>query len=69
MHLCNRNALDAHAPDRAFDLDGAFRALFLLSREMLADAGHPGSDRASLLISVSRALRAPLDTLISETFS
>jgi Fe-S-cluster containining protein len=69
VHLCNRNAQDASAPDDAFDLDGAFRALFLLSREMLADAGHPGSDRASLLISVSRALRAPVDTLIGETFS
>lgn len=50
-----------------FDLDGVYRDLFSLSKELLRDAGHGDLDRASLLISVSKAISTPLEALINES--
>lgn len=48
----------------AFDLDLAQRELYLLSGDLLAQAGIGDPERASLLISMSQALKSPLE----ETF-
>ncbi len=49
----------------AFDLDGAYRELFGLSKRLLARAGAADTERASLLVSVSRSMKTPIDELIS----
>jgi Fe-S-cluster containining protein len=49
-----------------FDLDGVYRELFFLSAEILKSAGKDDSERASLLISVSKAITTSLENLLRE---
>ena len=49
-----------------FDLDAVYRELFVLSQEFLRNAECDDPDKASLLISVSKAVRTPLENLIHE---
>ncbi|MGD2127623.1 MAG: YkgJ family cysteine cluster protein [Desulfobacteraceae bacterium] len=51
-----------------FDLDGVYRDLYTLSKELLNTAGKDDPEKASLLISVPKAISASLDDLIHETF-
>ncbi|MBW2609954.1 MAG: YkgJ family cysteine cluster protein [Deltaproteobacteria bacterium] len=50
-----------------FDLDSVYRDLFALSKELLEQAGEKDIERASLLISVSKALRTPIQKLTGES--
>jgi Fe-S-cluster containining protein len=50
----------------AFDLDGAYQKLYELSRELLEGEGRRDLERASLLISVSKAIRTPLEDLMAD---
>lgn len=47
-----------------FDLDRAYRELYLLSNELLKTAGIQNSERASLLMSVAGVIRTPLTELV-----
>ena len=49
-----------------FDLNGMYRKLYILSRELLEKAGQKDTEKASLLISVAKAIRTPVDDLIEE---
>jgi len=49
-------------------LDGVYRNLYTLSRELLSEAGGKNPDKAAYLISVPRAIGASFDELIRETF-
>lgn len=51
----------------AFDLDSVYRDLFILSKELLNSAGKEDSERASLLISVSKAIRTPSKDLMNKS--
>jgi len=46
-----------------FDLDGVYRDLYFLSTELLKGAGEDNPEKASLLISVSKAITTPLEDL------
>ena len=46
------------------DLDGIYRDLFGLSKELLRSAGREDAEKASLLISLSKAIKTPLEGLI-----
>jgi Fe-S-cluster containining protein len=48
-----------------FDLDGAYRELYFLSTELLKGAGE-ATEKASLLISVSKAITTPLKDLLRQ---
>lgn len=48
-----------------FDLDGAYRELYLLSTELLKGAGEDAG-KASLLISVSKSITTPLKDLLRQ---
>jgi Fe-S-cluster containining protein len=48
-----------------FDLDGAYRELYILSTELLKGAGED-TEKASLLISVSKAITTPLKDLLRQ---
>ena len=46
-----------------FDLDGVYRDLYFLSTELLKSAGQDDPEKASLLISVSKAITTSLEDL------
>jgi len=49
-----------------FDLEGIYRDLYLLSTELLKSAGQDDPEKASLLISVSKAITASLEDLLRQ---
>jgi len=49
-----------------FDLDGVYRDLFFLSTELIKSAGRDDPGKASLLISVSKAITTPLEDLLRQ---
>jgi Fe-S-cluster containining protein len=51
-----------------FDLDGIFRDLYLLSKELLESVEKADPEKASLLISVPKVITASLDEIIKESF-
>ena len=51
-----------------FNLDGAYRNLYIFSKELLSTAGKGDPGKATLLISVSKAISTPVETLINENF-
>ena len=65
--VCGKAAFEKGASYPVFDLDGAYRELFLLTQELLLKGGEDNQEKASLLISVSRALRTPLEETIHES--
>jgi hypothetical protein len=64
--VCGKTGFKDNGPYPTFDLDGAYHDLYTLSRELLMDLGIDPSDRASLLISISKTIRTPLDELLHE---
>ncbi|MCP4667092.1 MAG: hypothetical protein GY849_12080 [Deltaproteobacteria bacterium] len=53
----------------AFDLDAAYADLFGLSKEFLEISEYGDPEKGSFLISVPKAISAPLEQLIHETFA
>ena len=49
-----------------FDLDGVYRDLYFLSTELLKTVGGNDPEKASLLISVSKAITTPLEELLHQ---
>jgi Fe-S-cluster containining protein len=49
-----------------FDLDSLYQKLYVLSQELLEKAGQKDTGQAALLVSVSKAIRTPVDDLIKE---
>jgi Fe-S-cluster containining protein len=52
-----------------FDLDGVYRDLYLLSTELLKAGGQDDPEKASLLISVSKAITTSLNELLRQKLS
>lgn len=61
---CWKAAFAKGEPYPAFNLDGAYRELYRLSEKLLARAGQKDMERASLLLSVSKSIRTPVEELI-----
>ncbi|MBN1849179.1 MAG: YkgJ family cysteine cluster protein [Deltaproteobacteria bacterium] len=64
--VCGKTGFEDKGTYPVFDLDNIYRDLYLLSRELLTEAGSDDPDRASLLISVSKTIQTPLDKLLHE---
>ncbi len=64
--VCQKAGFKEGTSYPAFDLDRVHHELYLLSRELLAGYGTVDPEQASLLISVSRALRTPLEEILAE---
>ncbi len=62
--VCGKAGFERGRVYPAFDLDSIYQSLFTLSKELLKGTGDKDLDRASLLISVSKAIRTPLEDLI-----
>lgn len=64
--VCGRSGFQAGESYPAFDLDGVYRSLYGLSLELLQSAGTDDPEKASLLISLSKAITTPVDLIIRE---
>jgi Fe-S-cluster containining protein len=65
---CGKTKFEQGLSYPVFDLDGVYRNLYALSKELLNKAGGKDPEKAAFLISVPRAVSASLDELIWETF-
>jgi Fe-S-cluster containining protein len=66
VRVCGKTRFEKGQSYPVFDLDGAYRDLHVLSMELLKAEGQQDLEKASLLISVSKALRTPCDRLLSD---
>ena len=64
--VCRLSGFEQGVSYPAFDLDGVFRDLYDMSKELVEKAGGEDPERAGLLISVSKILTTPLESLIHE---
>lgn len=62
--VCGKTGFKSGQTYPLFDLDRAYRELYLLSNELLKTAGRQDSERASLLMSVAGVIRTPLTELV-----
>jgi len=67
--VCGKAGFKSGESYPVFDLDGIYRELYILSKELLnsSDVGDP--NKADFLISSPKAIGTPLEHLINETFS
>ena len=66
--VCGKAEFKKGEPYPIYDLDGIYRELFTLSKELLNSAEKGDPEKASLLISVPKAIRTTSDDLIYEIF-
>jgi len=66
--VCGKSGFKQGKSFPVFDLDGVYRDLYALSRELLKAEGKDDPEKASLLFSISRVISAPLDEILHETF-
>jgi len=66
--VCGKAGFEKDQSYPTFNLDGAHRELYRLSKELLAHAGGKHPEAASLLISVSKVIKTPVEELINESF-
>lgn len=64
--VCGLSGFEQGVSYPAFDLDGVFRDLYDMSRELVEKEGGEEPERAGLLVSVSKALTTPLASLVHE---
>jgi len=63
--VCGQAGFKKEQTYPVFDLDGTHRELHQLSKELLERAGEKNSERASLLLSVSKVIKTPVEELIT----
>ncbi len=67
--VCKESAFKARKSYPAFDLDATYKELYLLSGELLGGSqAAQAAEKASLLVSVSMAIRTPIEDIITEDF-
>lgn len=68
-HVCGKAGFEKGKTYPVFDLDRVYQDLFQLSKGVLEEAGVRNEQKASLLISMSKALKTPLEDLIKKDFT
>lgn len=66
--VCGKSGFKQGEKYPVFDLDAMYRKLHVLSRELVEAAGQKDMEKASLLISVAKAIQTPVHDLIAEAF-
>jgi len=66
VRTCGKAKFDSGRQYPVFDLDGAYRDLYTLSCELLDLLGETDKNKASLLISVPKALTTPVEQFLKE---
>jgi Fe-S-cluster containining protein len=68
VRVCPSAAFKPEETYPAFDLDGVHKALYQLSKEILVERGAGGLEKASLLVSMSKAIKTPAEELLAGNF-
>jgi Fe-S-cluster containining protein len=68
VRVCPSAAFKPEETYPVFDLDGVHKALYQLSKKILAERGAEDLEKASLLVSVSKALKAPAEEILAGNF-
>jgi Fe-S-cluster containining protein len=63
VHVCPKSDFKREEAYPAFDLDAAYNELYRLSKEMLIRGKAEDSEKASLLISLSKTIKTPLQKI------
>jgi Fe-S-cluster containining protein len=63
-HVCDKAHFKDGETYPTFDLDAAYKALHQLSKDLLQEAGKENLEKASYLLSVSKAIGTPIEELI-----
>ncbi len=66
--VCGKTGFQKGVTYPTFDLDKVYKELYLLSKELLQQARCQNLGKATLLISVSKAIKTPLINLIKKDF-
>jgi Fe-S-cluster containining protein len=66
IRACPKNLFRPGQSYPAFDLDGAHRAMYLMSVELLSGRHGSPNDGASFLVSVGKAITTPWDDLVKD---
>jgi len=64
--VCGKAGFEKGGSYPTFDLDSVYRDLFELSKELLAGLGEEDMEKASLLVSLSKAILTPMEILVRE---
>ncbi len=64
--VCGKAGFQKNQTYPTFNLDGVYRELYQLSTELLGKAGEKAQEKASLLLSVSKVIKTPIDELIGQ---
>jgi Fe-S-cluster containining protein len=67
-HVCGKARFIKGETYPVFDLDQVYKDLFLLSKGILDEAKIDNTEKASLLISMSKVIQTPVDDLIRKDF-
>ena len=68
VRVCPAAAFKAEETYPVFDLDGVYKALYQLSKEILVQRGAEDLEKASLLVSMSKALKTPAEEILAGNF-
>lgn len=68
LKVCGRSGFSRNGRFGAFNLDLAQRRLVEISTAMIEDIEAADTEKASLLVSVSKALRSPVHEIIEESY-
>jgi Fe-S-cluster containining protein len=68
VRVCPAAGFKAEETYPVFDLDGVYKALYQLSKEILVERGAEDLEKASLLVSVSKALKTPAEEILTGNF-
>ena len=64
--VCGKAAFESGESYPTFDLDACYKELYQLSKELLVQMGESDMEKASLLISVAKVLKTPLEDIVGE---
>ena len=67
-HVCGKSGFKRGGSYPAFDLDGAYGKLYQLSMEFLKISQKNDLQRASLMLSISKVIKTPIQNLINGHF-
>jgi Fe-S-cluster containining protein len=68
VRVCGKSGFKQGEKYPVFDLDAMYHKLYLLSRELVETEKQEDMEKASLLISVSKAVQNPINELIEKIF-
>ncbi|MCL6561197.1 MAG: hypothetical protein K6U74_20900, partial [Firmicutes bacterium] len=66
VHVCWKAGFEKGQSYPTFNLDNAYRELYRLSEKLLELAGQENKDKASLLLSVPKSIKTPVEDLLGE---